>query len=56
MFARASDIPEFVCDGVNVMGITGVDLVKEVNLQLNFSRFKFWTNKISPSFSGRFRY
>ena len=29
MFARASDIPEFVNDGVAVMGITGVDLIQE---------------------------
>ena len=29
MFARASDIPEFVQDGVADMGITGVDLIKE---------------------------
>ncbi|MBE6500020.1 MAG: ATP phosphoribosyltransferase [Methanobrevibacter thaueri] len=29
MFARASDIPEFVNDGVADLGITGVDLIKE---------------------------
>ena len=29
MFARASDIPEFVHDGVADMGITGVDLINE---------------------------
>ena len=29
MFARASDIPEFVNDGIADMGITGVDLIKE---------------------------
>lgn len=29
MFARASDIPEFVEEGVVDMGITGVDLIKE---------------------------
>ena len=29
MFARASDIPEFVSDGVADMGITGIDLIKE---------------------------
>lgn len=29
MFARASDIPEFVNDGVADMGITGVDLINE---------------------------
>ena len=32
MFARASDIPEFVNDGVADMGITGVDLIKENNI------------------------
>lgn len=29
MFARASDIPEFVADGVVDMGITGLDLIEE---------------------------
>ena len=29
MFARASDIPEFIQDGVADMGITGIDLIKE---------------------------
>lgn len=29
MFARASDIPEFVDNGIVDMGITGVDLIKE---------------------------
>ena len=29
MFARASDIPDFVNDGVADMGITGVDLIEE---------------------------
>lgn len=29
MFARASDIPEFVNDGVADMGITGIDLIEE---------------------------
>ncbi len=29
MFARASDIPEFINDGVADMGITGVDLIQE---------------------------
>ena len=29
MFARASDIPEFVSDGIVDMGISGVDLIKE---------------------------
>lgn len=31
MFARAADIPEFVADGIVDMGITGLDLVKENN-------------------------
>ncbi len=29
MFARASDIPEFVSDGIVDMGISGIDLIKE---------------------------
>lgn len=29
MFARASDIPEFVNDGIADMGITGIDLIQE---------------------------
>ncbi|MCQ2972651.1 MAG: ATP phosphoribosyltransferase [archaeon] len=29
MFARASDIPEFVAEGVVDMGITGIDLIQE---------------------------
>ena len=46
MFVRASDIPEFVSDGVVDMGITGIDLVKENNsdviklLDLNFGQTK----------------
>lgn len=46
MFARASDIPEFVNDGVADMGVTGVDLIEEsesdVNelLDLRFGRTK----------------
>lgn len=46
MFARASDIPEFVNDGVADMGITGVDLIKENEaevselLDLRFGRTK----------------
>ena len=35
MFARASDIPEFVNDGVADMGITGVDLIKENEVDVN---------------------
>ncbi|KZX14423.1 ATP phosphoribosyltransferase [Methanobrevibacter curvatus] len=31
MFARAADIPEFVEDGIVDMGITGLDLIKEKN-------------------------
>ena len=34
MFARASDIPEFVNDGVADMGITGVDLIKESEVDI----------------------
>lgn len=47
MFARASDIPEFVSDGVADMGITGVDLIKENEadvcelLDLRFGQTKF---------------
>ena len=46
MFARASDIPEFVNDGVADMGITGVDLIEENEadvvelLDLRFGRTK----------------
>ena len=46
MFARASDIPEFVNDGVADMGITGVDLIEESEsdvhklLDLNFGQTK----------------
>lgn len=46
MFVRASDIPEFVSDGVVDMGITGIDLVKENNsdviklLDLDFGQTK----------------
>ena len=29
LFARASDIPEFVQDGIADLGITGIDLIKE---------------------------
>ena len=35
MFARASDIPEFVNDGVADMGITGVDLIKESESEIS---------------------
>ena len=46
MFARASDIPEFVSDGIVDMGISGVDLIKESEsdvvelLDLNFGQTK----------------
>jgi ATP phosphoribosyltransferase len=46
MFARASDIPEFVADGVVDMGITGFDLIEEsasdveILLDLNFGQTK----------------
>ena len=46
MFARASDIPEFVSDGIVDMGITGIDLIKESEsevielLDLNFGQTK----------------
>lgn len=46
MFARASDIPEFVSDGIVDMGITGVDLIQESEsdvielLDLNFGQTK----------------
>ena len=35
MFARASDIPEFVNDGVADMGITGVDLIQESEAEVS---------------------
>ncbi len=34
MFARASDIPEFVEEGIVDMGITGVDLIKEAEVDV----------------------
>jgi ATP phosphoribosyltransferase len=46
MFARASDIPEFVSDGIVDMGITGIDLINESEsevielLDLNFGQTK----------------
>ena len=46
MFARASDIPKFVNDGVADMGITGVDLIEESEskvidlIDLNFGQTK----------------
>ena len=46
MFARASDIPEFVSDEIVDMGISGVDLIKESEsdvvelLDLNFGQTK----------------
>ena len=44
LFARASDIPEFVQDGIADMGITGIDLIEESEadvvqlLDLNFGK------------------
>lgn len=44
MFVRASDIPEFVSDGIVDMGISGIDLIKESEsevvelLKLNFGQ------------------
>lgn len=46
MFARASDIPEFVSDGIVDMGISGIDLINESEsdvvelLDLNFGQTK----------------
>ena len=46
LFARASDIPEFVQDGIADIGITGIDLINENEadvlnlLDLNFGRTK----------------
>ena len=46
MFARASDIPEFVSDGIVDMGISGIDLIKESEsevielIDLNFGQTK----------------
>ena len=46
LFARASDIPEFVQDGIADMGITGIDLIEENEadvvklLDLNFGKTK----------------
>ncbi len=34
MFTRAADIPEFVADGAADMGITGLDLIEEKNVQI----------------------
>ncbi len=34
LFARASDIPEFVQDGIADIGITGIDLIKENDSQV----------------------
>ncbi len=36
MFARASDIPEFVADGIVDMGITGIDLIKESEVDVEY--------------------
>ena len=42
MFARASDIPEFVNDGVADMGITGVDLIKENEAEVSELERQNW--------------
>ena len=34
MFARAADIPEFVSEGIADLGITGLDLIKENNAEV----------------------
>lgn len=34
MFTRAADIPEFVADGAADIGITGLDLIEEKNVQI----------------------
>ena len=62
MFARASDIPEFVDNGIVDMGITGVDLIKESESNVKriqcyrISRFAHWTNRASYSFTRRIKY
>ena len=44
MFTRAADIPEFVADGAADLGMTGLDLIKEKDAEveiledLNFGR------------------
>jgi ATP phosphoribosyltransferase len=35
MFTRAADIPEFVADGAADIGITGLDLIEEKNVNIN---------------------
>ncbi len=35
MFARAADIPEFVSEGIVDLGITGLDLIKENNAEVD---------------------
>lgn len=47
MFARASDIPEFVADGIVDMGITGVDLIEESESDvLELTDLKFGQTKL----------
>ena len=47
MFARASDIPEFVADGIVDMGITGVDLIEESESEvLELTDLKFGQTKL----------
>jgi ATP phosphoribosyltransferase len=50
MFARASDIPEFVNDGVADMGITGVDLIRENEATVSeLLDLKFGQTKLVPA-------
>ena len=47
MFARASDIPEFVSDGIVDMGITGIDLIQESESEvIELSDLKFGQTKL----------
>ena len=47
MFARASDIPEFVSDGIVDMGISGVDLIQESESEvIELTDLKFGQTKL----------
>ena len=47
MFARASDIPEFVSDGIVDMGISGIDLIKESESEvIELTDLKFGQTKL----------
>lgn len=47
MFARASDIPEFVADGIVDMGITGIDLIEENESEvIKLTDLKFGQTKL----------